>query len=169
MRRELHFRYKGCYKRISFASKKFSIINAWRERAPFPPNCTSVQGLFVVATSQQRRAKQAASDAETLSEMRDAWRVMSWGINLRTDLAKLSDSDLAAELDYLTRYRSTRFGSAPLVGSFRGTWRYGFGFWPRRGWIYARWAYRARIGYFGPFRGPMGTQYLVECEIEDPA
>ncbi len=93
---------------------------------------------------------------------------MCWGINLRADLTKLSDTDLAAELNRMVDYRLERFGAAPAVGSFRGLFRYGFAWWPGgRGFIRARWAYRLRIGYFGPFRGPMGTQYLVDCEIED--
>jgi hypothetical protein len=93
---------------------------------------------------------------------------MYWGINLRADLAKLSDADLAAEFNHMIEYRSKRFGAAPPVGSFRGLFRYGFARWPGgRGLIRARWAYRFRIGYYGPFRGPLGTQYLVECEIKD--
>ena len=93
---------------------------------------------------------------------------MCWGINLRADLAKLSDSDLVAELNHMIDYRLERFGTAPAVGSLRGFFRYGFAHWPGgRGPVRARWAYRLRIGYFGPFRGAMGTQYLVECEIKD--
>ena len=93
---------------------------------------------------------------------------MYWGINLRADLARLSDTDLAAELNHMIDYRLARFGTAPAVGSLRGLFRYGFARWPSgRGLIRARWAYRLRIGYFWPFRGPMGTQYLVECEIKD--
>lgn len=93
---------------------------------------------------------------------------MCWGINLRADLARLSESDLAAELNRMIDYRLARFGTAPEVGSLRGFFRYHFAWWPGgRGLIRARWAYRLRIGYLGPFRGPIGTQYLVECEIKD--
>jgi hypothetical protein len=93
---------------------------------------------------------------------------MRLGINLRSDLARLSDSELAAEFDRMCEYRSSRFGtSAPEVGSLRGFLRYGF-IWPfRRGPLHARWAYRFWICYYGIFRGPAGTQYLVECEIKD--
>jgi hypothetical protein len=93
---------------------------------------------------------------------------MAWGINLRNDLARLSDSELAEELDRLCEYRSSRFGSAPAVGSLRGFFRYHFA-WPLfgRGPVHARWAYRFWIGYYWIFRGPVGTQYLVECEIKD--
>jgi len=94
--------------------------------------------------------------------------MMCWGVNLRGDLARLSDSDLAAEFDHMIDYRLARFGTAPAVGSLRGLFRYAFAWLPGgRGFIRARWAYQLRIGYFGPFRGPMGTQYLVECEIKD--
>lgn len=36
-----------------------------------------------------------------------------------------------------------------------------------RGLSRARWAYGFRIGYYWIFRGPVGTQYRVECEIKD--
>lgn len=84
-------------------------------------------------------------------------------------MARLGDSELAGELDRLLQYHSSRFGSAPAVGSLspRGLWRTGF-VWPfGRGPIYARWAYRLWIVYYWPFRGPIGTQYMVECEIKD--
>jgi hypothetical protein len=42
------------------------------------------------------------------------------GINLRADLARLSDSDLAAELNRMIEYRLARFGAAPTVGSLKG-------------------------------------------------
>jgi hypothetical protein len=93
---------------------------------------------------------------------------VAWGINLRNDLARLSDSELAEEFERLCEYRSSRFGAAPAVGSLRGFFRYGFAWWPSgRGLLRARWAYRFRIGYYWIFRGPVGTQYLVECEIKD--
>jgi hypothetical protein len=92
---------------------------------------------------------------------------VAWGVNLRSDLAKLGDRELAEELDWLLEYHSSCFGSAPAVGSLRGLFRYGFA-WPfGRGPLYARWAYRFWIGYYWPFRGPSGTQYLVECEMKD--
>jgi hypothetical protein len=92
-----------------------------------------------------------------------------FGINLRSDIAKLGDAELAAQFDRLCDYRMARFGSAPGVGSVRGFFRYGFAWlWPSgRGLIRARWAYKLNIGYFWIFRGPIGTQYLVECEIKD--
>ena len=40
---------------------------------------------------------------------------MDWGINLRADLARLSDGDLAAEFDHMIEYRLARFGTAPPV------------------------------------------------------
>ena len=92
---------------------------------------------------------------------------MRLGIDLRSDLKKLSDAELAAELDRLLNYRETRFGSTPRVGSLKGAIFYGLE-WPfGRGPIHARLAYRMQIGYFGIFRGPRGTLYLVECQIKD--
>ena len=92
---------------------------------------------------------------------------MRFGINLRSDLAKLSDAELAAELDRLCEYRKARFASTPRVGSLKGMIWYGPE-WPfGRGPVHARWAYKIWIWYFWPFRGPRGTLYLVECEIKD--
>src|SRR5215469_11906339 len=92
---------------------------------------------------------------------------MRWGINLRRDLTRLSDGELAEQLSRLTEYRTSRFGSAPPVGSVRRFVWSGV-HWPfGRGPVHARWAYRFWIGYYWIFRGPLGTQYLVECEIKD--
>jgi len=88
-------------------------------------------------------------------------------INLRTDLARLNDAELHAELARMELYRDTRFKSEPAVGSFKGIIHHGIE-WPfGRGPIYARWAYKVWIGYFWIFRGRRGTLYLVECEIRD--
>jgi hypothetical protein len=76
-------------------------------------------------------------------------------INLRSDLARLSDSDLGAEFNRLCEYRVARFGSEPAVGSLRGVFRYGRA--PAgRGPIHARWAYRLQIGWFWIFMGDVG-------------
>src|SRR5262249_55664957 len=80
---------------------------------------------------------------------------MGFGINLRSDLAKVSDAELAAELDRLCEYRKARFAT-PRVGSLKGMIWYGPE-WPfGRGPIHARWAYKIWIWYFWPFRGPRG-------------
>jgi hypothetical protein len=92
---------------------------------------------------------------------------MRFGINLRSDLKKLSDAELASELDRFIDYRDTRFKSVPSVGGFKGILWYGIE-WPfGRGPIHARIAYKIQICYFWIFRGPRGTLYLVECEIKD--
>src|SRR5437660_2155741 len=91
---------------------------------------------------------------------------MRLGINLRSDLKKLAVDELRAELDRMIEYRWSRFDRSPSVGSMRGI--FARGDWPfGRGPIHARLAYRIQIGYFWFFRGPRGTQYLVECEIKD--
>src|SRR5215470_13154199 len=46
---------------------------------------------------------------------------MRFGINLRGDLAELSDAELAAELDRLCEYRNTRFGTVPRLAVLRAT------------------------------------------------
>jgi hypothetical protein len=92
---------------------------------------------------------------------------MRFAINLRSDLAKLSDAELSSELQRLKEYWKARFESEPRFGSVRGVLFYADG-WPfGRGPIFARWAYKILIGYFWPYRGRRGTLYLVECEIKD--
>jgi hypothetical protein len=94
---------------------------------------------------------------------------MRFSINLRSDLTKLSDADLAAELDRLSDYRRVRFGETPKLGGLRQRYRYAsiLG-WPfGRGPVRHRIAYKIQIGYFGFLRGPLGTKYLTDCEIMD--
>ena len=92
---------------------------------------------------------------------------MRLGLNLRSDLKKLTAAELQAELDRMIAYRESRFGSSARFGSLKGQIVYGFE-WPfGRGPIHARIAYRMQICYFLFFRGRRGTQYLVECEIKD--
>ena len=50
---------------------------------------------------------------------------MSFAINLRRDLIKLSDGELKLELERLERYRKDRFESEPRVGSAKGILYYG--------------------------------------------
>ena len=54
---------------------------------------------------------------------------MRLGINLRHDLKRRSDTELATELDRLIEYRKTRFGSAAAVIGLNGIFRRGFT-WP---------------------------------------
>lgn len=92
---------------------------------------------------------------------------MRFGINLRGDLKKLSDAELAAQFEHMMEYHQTRFSKSPRVGSAKGMLYYDPE-WPfGRGLIRHRLAYKIQIGYFWPFRGRRGTQYLVECEIKD--
>jgi hypothetical protein len=89
---------------------------------------------------------------------------MCFGINLRGDLAKLSDAELAAELDRLCEYRNTRFGTVPRVGSLKGNIRYGPEWSFGRGPIYARWAYKIWIWYFGPLEGLAGPSIWLNAK-----
>jgi hypothetical protein len=92
---------------------------------------------------------------------------MRLGINLRSDLARLSDAELATQLDRLEDYYNSRFGSFPVVGSLKGQLFYGPEWLFGRGPIHARTAYKIQIAYHWIFRGPRGTQYLVECDLKD--
>ena len=74
------------------------------------------------------------------------------GINLRADLAKLSDADLTADLNHMIEYRSERCGTVPPIGSLRGFFRYGFAWWP--GW---RGPIRAHVYFYVPH--PLEVHY----------
>lgn len=91
-----------------------------------------------------------------------------YAVNLRFDLARLSDSELAKELDLSIDYRRATYGDTPIMGSLQGHFRYGFVDFPDlRGLVRARWAYRLASGYFGPFKKVASYQHLLDCEILD--
>ena len=92
---------------------------------------------------------------------------MRLGVNLRGDLAKLSDAEITAEFDRLLADRESHFPSAPALWSFRALWRYGFMLLHPRGPLHARILYKWTVGYFGPFKTRLGALYLLDCEIMD--
>jgi len=96
-----------------------------------------------------------------------ARRLMRLGINLRGDLAKLSDAEITAEFDRLLADRESHYPAAPALWSFKALWRYGFMLLLPRGPLHARIFYKWTVGYFGPFKSRLGALYLLDCEIMD--
>lgn len=93
---------------------------------------------------------------------------MRLGINLRGDLAKLTDEQLASHLDQSIAHRE---GLAPHAGDRANRWIYNggaampFG----RGLLHARIFYRLMgFLYGGPLNGrSLGDLYVLDCEIKD--
>lgn len=90
------------------------------------------------------------------------------GINLRGDLAKLSDEELATQLENCIVYRewlSSRAADAPN----RWLYKIGVGMPFGRGPLHARIFYRAMgFMYGGPLNGrSLGDLYVLDCEIKD--
>ncbi len=93
---------------------------------------------------------------------------MRLGINLRGDLAKLSDEALASHLE---RSMADREGLAPHAGDGLNRWLYktGAAMPFGRGPLHGRIFYRV-MGhmYGGPLNGySLGDLYVLDCEIKD--
>jgi hypothetical protein len=94
---------------------------------------------------------------------------MRWGINLRGDLAKLSEAEIATRFETLMADREAMYRD--LHGHFGNKWLYQrrlqmpFG----RGPLHARVFYKLiAFGYFGPSRkASLYDLYLLDCELKD--
>ncbi|KRE08767.1 hypothetical protein ASE61_04225 [Bosea sp. Root670] len=93
---------------------------------------------------------------------------MRLGINLRGDLAKLTDEQLAAHLDKSIAHREEL---APRAGDRANRWIYsgGAGMPFGRGLLHARIFYRLMgFWYDAPLnRRSLGDLYVLDCEIKD--
>jgi hypothetical protein len=94
---------------------------------------------------------------------------MRFGLNLRGDLAKLGDAEIAARLASLLTQREELYSS--LSGLVGNKWLYqrGFGLPLGRGPFHARIFYRvAAFLYMGPLNGrSLGDLHLLDCELKD--
>lgn len=90
------------------------------------------------------------------------------GLNLRGDLAKLRDDELAGQLQKCLDYREWL---ASYAGDAPNRWLYKLGLAMPfgRGFLHARMFYRAMgLLYGGPLNGrSLGDLYVVDCEIKD--
>ncbi len=95
---------------------------------------------------------------------------MRWGINLRGDLAKISDDELAERLQ---GHLDDREALAARAGDAANRWLYkhGVGMPFGRGLLHARIFYRITgFLYGGPLNGrSLGDLYVLDCEIKDIA
>lgn len=94
---------------------------------------------------------------------------MQMNIDLRGDLKKLSDAEIAETMDRLLAERQSLYDSIPwIVGDKKWLYRKGLMFWFGRGPIHSRSCYKLLGGYIGPFKNnPFGTLYRYDCEILD--
>lgn len=94
---------------------------------------------------------------------------MRWGINLRGDLAKLADDELAARLQDSIDRREHTYKNLRCDAGNRWMYQQGFGVPFGRGPFHARIFYKI-IGFFygGSLnRQTLGELYVLDCEIKD--
>ena len=93
---------------------------------------------------------------------------MRFGINLRGDLAKLGDAELAAKFETLIADRESRYLAVP--GTVGNKWLYqkGWGLPLGRGPLHARIFYKyLGLSYFRLKNPSLYDLYLLDCELKD--
>ena len=94
---------------------------------------------------------------------------MRFGLNLRGDLAKLGDAEIAARLECLLAQREELYSS--LSGLVGNKWLYqqGLGLPLGRGPFHARIFYRVTAFLYAGFLNgrSLGDLYLLDCELKD--
>jgi hypothetical protein len=91
-----------------------------------------------------------------------------FGINLRGDLAKLSDAEIASKFEGLIAGRETMYRAVPLTAGNKWLYQRGLGKPLGRGPLHARIFYKLLgLGYLS-FRNPsLYDLYLLDCELKD--
>ena len=98
---------------------------------------------------------------------------MRLGINLRGDLARLSDGEIAARFDTLIDEREALFPTLSNYGLQKSAYQTGLTLWFGRGPLHARIFYELYALFtFGPsfkmFRKyDLRPLYLLDCELKD--
>ena len=97
-------------------------------------------------------------------------RQMHFGINLRGDLAKLTDAEIASMFETLISKRETTYQAvSPFQLGNKWLYQKGFGMPLGRGPFHAPIFYRfLGLSYFNIFGGPsLYDLYLLDCELKD--
>jgi hypothetical protein len=98
---------------------------------------------------------------------------MRCGINLRGDLAKLSDADVASRFEILMADREALFPTLSNYGLQKSAYQSGLTLWCGRGPLHARIFYELYAFLtFGPFfkmfrKYDLRELYLLDCELKD--
>jgi hypothetical protein len=95
---------------------------------------------------------------------------MRFGINLRGDLAKLSDIAIAAKFEALLAEREAMYVKVPSYVGNKWFYQRGWGAWFGRGPLHAPIFYKL-LGFqalLGSFNRPsLYDLYLLDCELKD--
>lgn len=90
---------------------------------------------------------------------------MRWGINLRGDLAKLDDADIANRFDSLIAEREALYRAVPFSTGNKWLYQRGVGIPFGRGLLHARIFYQYyALQYLG---SSLRELYLLDCELKD--
>ena len=90
---------------------------------------------------------------------------MRFGINLRGDLAKLDDGDIASRLETLMAEREALYRAVPFSSGNKWLYQRGVGIVFGRGPLHARFFYRFyALQYLG---SSLSELYLLDCELKD--
>jgi len=94
---------------------------------------------------------------------------MRFGINLRGDLAKLSDVEIAAKFETLISDRESMSRAVPATFGNKWLYQNGWGLPLGRGPLHARIFYRIMgLSYFNFSNSPsLYDLYLLDCELKD--
>ena len=90
---------------------------------------------------------------------------MRFGINLRGDLAKLDDGDIASRLETLMAEREALYRAVPFSSGNKWLYQRGVGMVFGRRLLHARIFYRFyALQYLG---SSLSELYLLDCELQD--
>ena|ERR1700754_3487626 len=98
---------------------------------------------------------------------------MRVGINLRGDLTKLGDADIASRFEILMADREALFATPSNYGLQKSAYQNGLTLWFGRGLLHARIFYELYAFLtFGPFfkmfrKYDLRELYLLDCELKD--
>jgi hypothetical protein len=94
---------------------------------------------------------------------------MRFGINLRGDLPKLSDAEIAAKFETLIADREWMYRAVPITSGNKWLYQRGLGLPLGRGLLHARIFYQIMgFSYFNFSKNPsLYDLYLLDCELKD--
>jgi hypothetical protein len=94
---------------------------------------------------------------------------MRFGINLRGDLVKLTDAEIASEFETLVSRREATYRTAPFQAGNKWLYQRGLGMPLGRGPLHARIFYKflglPYLNFFG--NSSLYDLYLIDCELKD--
>jgi hypothetical protein len=93
---------------------------------------------------------------------------MRFGINLRGDLAKLDDAEIASRFETMMAEREAMYRAVPFSTGNKWLYQRGWGILFGRGLLHARIFYRFYALQYLGFRSPsLYDLYLLDCELKD--